>query len=229
MIDKINMDRQYNCRVNECLKYVLKWTNFIRVVFFQKALTVWYYCWRSSYQKGRVGIQSSNGEGWDPIIKRGELGSSYQTGRVGIQLSKGESWDPVIKWGGLGSNYQKGAVGIQLSNGEGWDPIIKRGELGSSYQTGKVGIQLSKGESWDQPYTITRMIDKINMDRQYNCRDNECLKYVLKWTNFIRVVLFQKALTVCNQWSMVIANRQKKIFTWDPSAQHMTALRIGCN
>jgi hypothetical protein len=35
----------------------------------------------SNYQKGRVGIQLSNGEGWDPIIKRGELGSNYQKGR----------------------------------------------------------------------------------------------------------------------------------------------------
>ena len=60
-----------------------------------------------------------------------------------IQLSKGEGWDPVIKWGGLGSNYQKGRVGIQLSNREGWDPIIKRGELGSSHQKGRVGIPLT--------------------------------------------------------------------------------------
>ena len=80
-----------------------------------------YCCWRSSYQKERVGIQSLNGESWDPVIKRGELGSSYQTGRVGIQLSKGEGWDPVIKQGGLGSNYQKGRVGIQSSKGGGWD------------------------------------------------------------------------------------------------------------
>jgi hypothetical protein len=33
---------------------------------------------------------------WDPVIKRGELGSSYQEGRIGIPLSRGESWDPVI-------------------------------------------------------------------------------------------------------------------------------------
>ena len=66
-----------------------------------------------------------------------------------IQLSKGEGWDPVIKWGGLGSSHQKERVGIQLSNGEGWDPIIKRGELGSSHQKGKVGIQLSNGALWD--------------------------------------------------------------------------------
>ena len=55
-----------------------------------------------SYQEGRVGIQLSRGEeGWDPVIKRGGLGSSYQEGRVGIQLSRGEGWDPVIKRGGL--------------------------------------------------------------------------------------------------------------------------------
>ena len=40
-----------------------------------------------------------------------------------IQLSRGEGWDPVIKRGGLGSSYQEGRVGIQLSRGEGWDPI----------------------------------------------------------------------------------------------------------
>jgi hypothetical protein len=51
--------------------------------------------------------------------------------KIEIQLSKGEGWDPVIKWGGLGSSHQKERVGIQLSNGEGWDPIIKRGELGT--------------------------------------------------------------------------------------------------
>jgi hypothetical protein len=79
---------------------------------------------------------------WDPVIKRGELGSSYQEGRVGIQLSRGESWDPVMKRGELGSSYQEGKVGIQLSRGENWDPVIKRGELGSWYQEGRVGIQL---------------------------------------------------------------------------------------
>jgi hypothetical protein len=57
------------------------------------------------------------------VIKRGELRSSYQEGRVGIQLSRGESWDPVIKRGELGSSYQEGRVGIQLSRGECWDPI----------------------------------------------------------------------------------------------------------
>jgi hypothetical protein len=36
-------------------------------------------------------IQLSRGEGWDPIIKRGGLGSKYQEGsRVEIQLSRGE-------------------------------------------------------------------------------------------------------------------------------------------
>jgi hypothetical protein len=75
----------------------------------------------SSYQEGRVGIQLSRGEGWDPVIKRGGLGSSYQEGRVG---------DTVIKKGGLGYSYQEGRVGIQLSRGDGWDTIIKRGGLG---------------------------------------------------------------------------------------------------
>ena len=32
-----------------------------------------------------------------------------------IQLSKGEGWDPVIKWGGLGSSHQKEKVGIPLT------------------------------------------------------------------------------------------------------------------
>ena len=51
-----------------------------------------YCCLRSSYQEGRVGIQLSRGEGWDPNIKRGAgLRSNYQEGsRVEIQLSKGE-------------------------------------------------------------------------------------------------------------------------------------------
>jgi hypothetical protein len=62
------------------------------------------------------------------------LGFSYQEGRVGIQLSRGEGWDPVIKRAGLGSSYQEGRVEIQLSRGEGWDPVIKRERLGSSYQ-----------------------------------------------------------------------------------------------
>ena len=38
---------------------------------------------------------------------------------LGVQLSKGEGWDPVIKRGGLGSSHQKGRVGIQSSKGEG--------------------------------------------------------------------------------------------------------------
>ena len=42
---------------------------------------------------------------------------------LGVQLSKGEGWNPVIKRGGLGSSHQKGRVGIQLSKGQGWDPI----------------------------------------------------------------------------------------------------------
>jgi hypothetical protein len=68
----------------------------------------------SSYQEGSVGIQLSRGECWDPVIKRGVLGSSYQEG-VG---------DPVIKRGGLE---------IQLSRGESWDPVIKRGVLGTKW------------------------------------------------------------------------------------------------
>jgi hypothetical protein len=44
------------------------------------------------------------------------LGSCYLEGRVGIPLSRGESWDPVIKRGGLGSRYQEGGVGIQLTH-----------------------------------------------------------------------------------------------------------------
>ena len=31
---------------------------------------------------------------WDPVIKRGGLRSSYQEGRIEIQLSRGEDWDP---------------------------------------------------------------------------------------------------------------------------------------
>ena len=52
----------------------------------------------SSYEEGRVGIQSSRGKGWDPVIKRGELGSSHQAGRVGIQSSREESWDPINRF-----------------------------------------------------------------------------------------------------------------------------------
>ena len=33
----------------------------------------------------------------DPVIKTGRLGSSHQDGKVGIQLSRQEGWDPVIK------------------------------------------------------------------------------------------------------------------------------------
>jgi hypothetical protein len=40
-------------------------------------------CWRSSYQEGRAGIQSSRGG-------------------AGIQLSRREGWDTVIKRRGLG-------------------------------------------------------------------------------------------------------------------------------
>jgi hypothetical protein len=82
-----------------------------------------YCCWRLSYQEGMVGIQLSRGEGWDPVIKRGGLGSSYEEGRVGIQSSRGKGWDPVIKRGELGSSHQAGRVGIQSSREESWDPI----------------------------------------------------------------------------------------------------------
>ena len=67
----------------------------------------------SSYQDGRVEIQLSRWEGWDPVIKMGGLKSSYQDG----------GWDPVIKMGGSRSSYQDGKVGIQLSRWEGWEPI----------------------------------------------------------------------------------------------------------
>ena len=53
----------------------------------------------------------------DLVIKRGGLRSKYQEGRVGIQISRGEGWDPNIKRGGLGSNYQEGRVGTQISRG----------------------------------------------------------------------------------------------------------------
>ena len=43
----------------------------------------------SSYQKVRVGIQLSNGECWDPVNKRGGLGSSYQTG---------DGWGPMNRF-----------------------------------------------------------------------------------------------------------------------------------
>jgi hypothetical protein len=85
----------------------------------------------SSYQEGRVG---------NPVIKRGGLE---------IQLSRGECWDPVIKRGVLGSSYQEGSVGIQLSRG-GLEIQSLRGEgWRSSYQEGRVGIQLSRGECWE--------------------------------------------------------------------------------
>ena len=41
--------------------------------------------------------------------------SSNQERRAEIQLSREEGWDPVIKRGGLGSSYQERMVGIQLS------------------------------------------------------------------------------------------------------------------
>jgi hypothetical protein len=40
----------------------------------------------------------------DLVIKRGGLRSKYQEGRVEIQISRGEGWDPNIKRGGLGSH-----------------------------------------------------------------------------------------------------------------------------
>ena len=39
-------------------------------------------------------------------------------------------WNPVIKRGGLGSSYQEGGLGSSYQEG-GWDPVIKRGGLGS--------------------------------------------------------------------------------------------------
>jgi hypothetical protein len=56
-----------------------------------------------------TGSQSSPLDNWIPGLPGG-LGSSYQEGRIGIQLSRGEDWDPVIKRGGLGSSYQEGRV-----------------------------------------------------------------------------------------------------------------------
>jgi hypothetical protein len=52
----------------------------------------------------------------DLVIKRGGLRSKYQEGRVEIQISRGEGWDPNIKRGGLGSKYQEGRVGIPLTS-----------------------------------------------------------------------------------------------------------------
>jgi hypothetical protein len=46
----------------------------------------------SSYQEGRVGIQLSRGESWDPVIKSGELGSRDPV----IKRGELESRDPVI-------------------------------------------------------------------------------------------------------------------------------------
>ena len=134
------------------------YTNFLNLifhVFITKDVSSYYYycisriCRVKCLHVLSLEIQLSRGENWDPVIKRGELGSSYQEGRVGIQLSRRESWDPVIKRGELGSSYQEGRGGIQLSRGESWDPVIKRGEVGSSYQEGRVGIKLSRGEDWD--------------------------------------------------------------------------------
>ena len=57
-------------------------------------------------------IQLSRGEGCDPVIKRGGLGSSYQEGRVGIQLSRGEGWDPI--------NWYNPATFLCLSQARTW-------------------------------------------------------------------------------------------------------------
>ena len=46
-----------------------------------------YCCLRSSYQEGRIEIQLSRGEDWDPVIKRGGLRSSYQEGRIEIPVT----------------------------------------------------------------------------------------------------------------------------------------------
>jgi hypothetical protein len=133
------------------------YTNFLNLIFHvfitKDVSSYYYYCisricpvkflhvlsLKSSYQEGRVGIQLSIGESWDPVIKRGELGSSYQEGRVGIQLSRGESWDPIIKRGELGSSYQEGRVGILVSRGESWDPVIMRGSWDPVIKRGGLG------------------------------------------------------------------------------------------
>jgi len=46
-----------------------------------------YYHWTSNYEEGRVGIQLWRRGVWDPIMKKGGLGSNYEEGRVGIQLT----------------------------------------------------------------------------------------------------------------------------------------------
>jgi hypothetical protein len=46
-----------------------------------------YYHWTSNYEEGGVGIQLWRREVWDPITKKGGLGSNYEEGRVGIQLT----------------------------------------------------------------------------------------------------------------------------------------------
>jgi hypothetical protein len=38
-------------------------------------------------KRGLNVILLTRGQGWDPVIKRGGLGSSYQEGRVGNQLT----------------------------------------------------------------------------------------------------------------------------------------------
>jgi len=54
-----------------------------------------YYHWTSNYEEGRVGIQLWRRGVWDPIMKKGGLGSNYEEGRVGIQLWRREGWDPI--------------------------------------------------------------------------------------------------------------------------------------
>ena len=124
------------------------YTNFLNLifhVFITKDVSSYYYycisriCRVKCLHVLSLEIQLSRGENWDPVIKRGELGSSYQEGRVGIQLSRGESWDPVIKRGELGSSYQEGRVGILVSRGESWDPVIKRGSWDPVTKRGGLG------------------------------------------------------------------------------------------
>ena len=145
------------------------------------------YChWRSSYQDGRVGIQLSRWEGWDPVIKMGGLRSSYQDGRVGIQLSRWEGWNPVIKMG----------VGIQLSRWEGRDPVIKMGRLGSSYQDGRVGNPLTgltlphycacpkPGSGYSTPYVMVFLFVQGVLwlfILFYNYLCNQCLSPLKLW------------------------------------------------
>ena len=63
------------------------------------------------------------------VNKTGVLGSSQQDGRVGIQSTRRECWDPVNKTGVLGSSQQDRSVVIQSTRQECWDPVNKTGVL----------------------------------------------------------------------------------------------------